>query len=148
MKLQLIKHNHLRTIQQVRPNKFTFPKDVLKVYSMIDNSLTFWWQTTNYSQFWNLYTVPTLYRISVARVASIAVFNGILQPLSKKNCPFVFKVISNIFFSFFAVFKMEEVFACYAIYCTLIKKITIRLLYEVLQRNRPFAIVNYMINFP
>ena len=49
MKLQLIKHNHLLTIQQVRPNKFTFPKDVLKVYSMIDNSLTFCWQTTNYS---------------------------------------------------------------------------------------------------
>ena len=147
MKLKLIKHNHLRTIQQVRPSKFTFPKGVLKVYSLIDNSLTFWWQTTNYSQFWNLYTVLSLYRISVVRVASIAVFNGILQPLSKKNCPFVFKLISNNC-SPFAVFKMEEVFACYAIYCTLIKKITIRLLYEVSQRNRPFAIVNYMINFP
>ena len=147
MKLKLIKHNHLRTIQQVRPSKFTFPKGVLKVYSLIDNSLTFWWQTTNYSQFWNLYTVLSLYRISVSRVVSI-VTRGILQPLSKKKLFFCFQAYFKQFFAFFAVFKMEEVFACYAIYCTLIKKITIRLLYEVLQRNRPFAIVNYMINFP
>ena len=147
MKLKLIKHNHLRTIQQVRPSKFTFPKGVLKVYSLIDNSLTFWWQTTNYSQFWNLYTVLSLYRISGVRVASIAVFNGILQPLSKKIV-LLFSSLFQTIVLFFAVFKMEEVFACYAIYCTLIKKITIRLLYEVSQRNRPFAIVNYMINFP
>lgn len=90
MKLKLIKHNHLRTIQQVRPNKFTFPKDVLKVYSKIDNSLSFWWQTTNYSQFWNLYTVLSLYRTLVARVASIAVFHGTLQPLSKKKIALLF----------------------------------------------------------
>ena len=138
MKLQLIKHNHLLTIQQVRPNKFTFPKDVLKVYSMIDNSLTFCWQTTNYSQFWNFYTVLSLYRISVSRVVSIAT-RGIFQPLSKKKLFFCFQAYFKQFFAFFA---------CYAIYCTLIKEITIRLLYEVLQRNSPFAIVNYMINFP
>ena len=121
MKLKLIKHNHLRTIQQVRPSKFTFPKGVLKVYSLIDNSLTFWWQTTNYSQFWNLYTVLSLYRISVVRVASIAVFNGILQPLSKKIV-LLFSSLFQTIVLLFAVFKMEEVFACYAIYCTLIKK--------------------------
>ena len=147
MKLKLIKHNHLRTIQQVRPSKFTFPKGVLKVYSLIDNSLTFWWQTTNYSQFWNLYTVLSLYRISVVRVASIAVFNGILQPLSKKNCPVVFKLISNNCSPFCRIQDGRSV-------CLLRdqlyfnKKITIRLLYEVSQRNRPFAIANYMINFP
>ena len=121
MKLKLIKHNHLRTIQQVRPSKFTFPKGVLKVYSLIDNSLTFWWQTTNYSQFWNLYTVLSLYRISGVRVASIAVFNGILQPLSKKIV-LLFSSLFQTIVLLFAVFKMEQVFACYAIYCTLIKK--------------------------
>ena len=146
MKLQLIKHNHLRTIQQVRPNKFTFPKDVLKVYSMIDNSLTFCWQTTNYSQFWNLYTVLSLYRISVALVASIAT-RGILQPLSKKNRPFVFKLISNNCSPFCRIQDGRSVCLLrHLLYFN--KKITIRLLYEVLQRNRPFAIVNYMINFP
>ena len=147
MKLKLIKHNHLRTIQQVRPSKFTFPKGVLKVYSLIDNSLTFWWQTTNYSQFWNFYTVLSLYRISVVRVASIAVFNGILQPLSKKNCPFVFKLISNNSSPFCRIQDGRSVCLLrYLLYFN--KKITIRLLYEVSQRNRPFAIVNYMINFP
>ena len=147
MKLKLIKHNHLRTIQQVRLSKFTFPKGVLKVYSLIDNSLTFWWQTTNYSQFWNLYTVLSLYRISVVRVASIAVFNGILQPLSKKNCPFVFKLISNICSPFCRIQDGRSVCLLrYLLYFN--KKITIRLLYEVSQRNRPFAIVNYMINSP
>ena len=147
MKLKLIKHNHLRTIQQVRPSKFTFPKGVLKVYSLIDNSLTFWWQTTNYSQFWNFYTVLSLYRISVVRVASIAVFNGILQPLSKKNCPFVFKLISNNSSPFCRIQDGRSVCLLrYLLYFN--KKITIRLLYEVSQRNRPFAIVNYMIDFP
>ena len=147
MKLKLIKHNHSRTIQQVRPSKFTFPKGVLKVYSLIDNSLTFWWQTTNYSQFWNLYTVLSLYRISVVRVASIAVFNGILQPLSKKNCPFVFKLISNNCSPFCRIQDGRSVCLLrYLLYFN--KKITIRLLYEVSKRNRPFAILNYMINFP